>query len=1140
MSFTFPKVMEVSAVIDAVAAELCPTTIPADLVPVSVAGDGNCFFRAASVLAHGHEDCHLEIRTAVMTELDANADLYAKDFIERAKLATRESETDYRNLVSQTLSDDASEVYSAGLRNSLSVFDAYVAGIKEQARRGRVAGIWCTMLEFGALANVLGRSVKSVYPTEFRFANRVFMGNTYRPWSPSSLAHSSSGSGQDTCMIMWSSTSKPIPGTITQPNHFVPLLQRASSCTSNDVSEWQFPKKRHAFKAPSATSPPSGKRAKQQSLHHFFGAQGRNEPKKTQKKLPTSFPEMSAELPGTSKAEPRGVAPTLQVGTSTVEPASATTVKTPAVLSSAVKTSVSSESVVHTSTSVSGPAEKQVQPPTPSTSSSARSHSRTQPLRQELSNDIGQVILPSMGVEEVRDAVGRLSNDEKHELMFNHQPPPSTLPSTFAHGCNRKFSPEWLLKYPWLRYSPSQDAVFCSACAVMLKPHERAGKGALVNAPFRNWVKLSDVLSNHAKLRYHMNCSADADTLHSTVIAPATRIDVLTDNKIQKRVSENTHILKQIVRAVLYLSKQGLALRGDTEDPTDSSQHNPGNFLALLKVFANDDPILHQHLNQPRMRNATYLSPQSQNEVISIIGCDIIQASLVDEVKKSKFYSILADEVSSHNTEHLALCIRFVDVHCQIREEFVGFVKLERVRASDIASAILTFLSNVGLSLADLRGQGYDGASNMSGEVSGLQRRILDKQPLALYTHCSGHALNLVISKSCTVPLLRNCIATIKSITSWIKFSPKREGLLKKICEKEQQSGGQLRTPLLNVCVTRWVENIDGWERFTQTHPFLVKMCEAMIYGDENYPDFSDWSAEDKRNAMVHLKALESFDFIYSLVTLHRTLLYFREPAIKLQSKSSDIASAVGLMLDCLNEMKSLRSSEDQLGPYSNRVFQHASRIAAKSNIDVALPRISQHQQHRLNLPAPSPEKYFELAILVPFLDHLISEIEARFQPHVKKASLLHGLLPRSISAESSVASLQDGVILYSHDIPNALIVDEEYNRWKQMWQAIPLDERPGSVQETLKACSPDRFPNLFALLKLFGVLPLSSASCERSASTLRRLHTYLRCSQTEDRLSALALVHAHYDIDVSIGQVCQRFMQKHPRRMEISSLLLD
>ena len=85
-------------------------------------------------------------------------------------------------------------------------------------------------------------------------------------------------------------------------------------------------------------------------------------------------------------------------------------------------------------------------------------------------------------------------------------------------------------------------------------------------------------------------------------------------------------------------------------------------------------------------------------------------------MKKAEFYSVLADEVSSHNTEYLPICIQFVDDKCDIREEFIGFVKLERVRATDIVNAITKTLSDAKLSLNELRGQGYDGASTMAGE----------------------------------------------------------------------------------------------------------------------------------------------------------------------------------------------------------------------------------------------------------------------------------------------------------------------------------------------------------------------------------------------------------------------------------------
>ena len=82
----------------------------------------------------------------------------------------------------------------------------------------------------------------------------------------------------------------------------------------------------------------------------------------------------------------------------------------------------------------------------------------------------------------------------------------------------------------------------------------------------------------------------------------------------------------------------------------------------------------------------------------------------------------MADEVSSHNVEHMALCLCYVDESCDIQEKFVAFLKLKRVRANDITNAIVNTLEDLGLSLVNLRGQGYDGAANMSGQKSGVQK----------------------------------------------------------------------------------------------------------------------------------------------------------------------------------------------------------------------------------------------------------------------------------------------------------------------------------------------------------------------------------------------------------------------------------
>ena len=67
-------------------------------------------------------------------------------------------------------------------------------------------------------------------------------------------------------------------------------------------------------------------------------------------------------------------------------------------------------------------------------------------------------------------------------------------------------------------------------------------------------------------------------------------------------------------------------------------------------------------------------------------------------------------------------------------EEFITFVKLERVRAANIVNAITKTLSDVDLSLNELQGQGYDGTSSMAGERSVYKRKfgICKRKPYIL------------------------------------------------------------------------------------------------------------------------------------------------------------------------------------------------------------------------------------------------------------------------------------------------------------------------------------------------------------------------------------------------------------------------
>jgi len=62
-------------------------------------------------------------------------------------------------------------------------------------------------------------------------------------------------------------------------------------------------------------------------------------------------------------------------------------------------------------------------------------------------------------------------------------------------------------------------------------------------------------------------------------------------------------------------------------------------------------------------------------------------------------------------------------------------------------------------------------------------------------------------------------------------------------------------------------------------------------------------------------------------------------------------------------------------------------------------------------------------------------------------------------------------------------------------------------------------FPTIHFLLKVLATLPVSTATAERTFSTLKRLKTYWRNATGQDRQTGLALMSVHRDIDVNVQQ---------------------
>ena len=64
----------------------------------------------------------------------------------------------------------------------------------------------------------------------------------------------------------------------------------------------------------------------------------------------------------------------------------------------------------------------------------------------------------------------------------------------------------------------------------------------------------------------------------------------------------------------------------------------------------------------------------------------------------------------------------------------------------------------------------------------------------------------------------------------------------------------------------------------------------------------------------------------------------------------------------------------------------------------------------------------------------------------------------------------------------------------------------------------------LYQALESSAHLPVSTASAERSFSTMRRLKTYLRSTMTDKRLTGLALMNIHTDLEIDSEEVLKQF----------------
>ncbi|GJR57130.1 zinc finger MYM-type protein 1-like protein [Tanacetum coccineum] len=124
-----------------------------------------------------------------------------------------------------------------------------------------------------------------------------------------------------------------------------------------------------------------------------------------------------------------------------------------------------------------------------------------------------------------------------------------------------------------------------------------------------------------------------------------------------------------------------------------------------------------------------------------------VQEAIRDEIGTAKFYLIADGSQDESKKEQMAIVVRFVYRSGYIKEIFLDLVHVKDTNALTLKNEILASLSHLKLDVQDIRGQDYDGASNMRGEWNGLKALIFERLPFCPYM-CIAALINCSCSST--------------------------------------------------------------------------------------------------------------------------------------------------------------------------------------------------------------------------------------------------------------------------------------------------------------------------------------------------------------------------------------------------------
>jgi len=468
---------------------------------------------------------------------------------------------------------------------------------------------------------------------------------------------------------------------------------------------------------------------------------------------------------------------------------------------------------------------------------------------------------------------------------------------------------------------------------------------------------------------------------------------------------------------------------------------------------------------------------------------EILRSIVRTITEQSTQFAIIMDGTQDvRGKEQESICIRYVDKNLEVHETFVGLYEPSSTTGETLAGVVEDVMTRFQLPVTNLRGQTYDGASNMSGHYSGCQAIIATKQPLAIYVHCGAHCTNLVIQYTVACnPMLRDTIQWIQELGALYSRSLNYK---KAFADVSTTNSYRSIKPL---CPTRWLCR-------TPAIRCVVTQYKAVL---RSLIKFSQSTKTESATKAAGL--LDRFEKGQTLLMLSIALTVFtplENLNRSLQSESATLGGMLAAAQITLTEFQRLRNVKT-----FRKLFVRCNKTVHKLDLEpVATPR-QRKPPGRYSGPAPAyhaatAEEHYR-AIFFLILDNVVEQLQSRFDvtapglsTYIKLENMiLHGTM--------------DGDLIDSYPELDKRAMSVQLPMFLNQFKCTTVEQARVYLQDM---CPEVRrlFTQVEQLVRLLLVCPASSCSAERSFSALRRLKTWLRSNMTQKRLNSVAVCHVN------------------------------